>query len=32
MKTFGIRPKPNQTMNSGATAILGTACEDTSSG
>ena len=30
--TLGITPKPNQTTNSGATAILGTLCENTSKG
>src|ERR1700689_1623627 len=30
--TFGIRPKPNQTTNSGAIAIFGTDCENTKSG
>ncbi len=30
--TFGKMPKPNQTTNSGAIAILGTLCEKTSSG
>ena len=30
--TFGIRPKPNQMMNSGATAIFGTIWKKTSSG
>ena len=29
---FGMMPKPNQTTNSGAMAILGTLCENTSSG
>ena len=31
-RTFGVRPKPNQMMNSGATAIFGTICRNTSSG
>ena len=30
--TLGKMPKPNQTTNSGAIAILGTLCENTSSG
>src|SRR3979490_1675705 len=30
--TFGMMPKPNHTTNSGAIAILGTDCENTSSG
>src|SRR3954471_18400400 len=30
--TFGTIPKPNQTTNSGAMAIFGTDCENTSSG
>src|SRR5437764_15346707 len=30
--TLGTMPKPNQTTNSGAIAILGTLCENTSSG
>src|SRR3954471_14311654 len=30
--TFGMMPKPNHTTNSGAMAILGTDCENTSSG
>ena len=30
--TFGMMPNPNQTTNSGAIAILGTLCENTSSG
>src|SRR5436190_22809178 len=30
--TFGKIPKPNQTTNSGAIAIFGTDCENTSSG
>src|SRR5882724_6174686 len=30
--TLGMMPKPNQTTNSGAIAILGTLCENTSSG
>ena len=30
--TFGMMPKPNQTTNSGAIAIFGTDCENTSSG
>ena len=29
---FGMMPKPNQTTNSGAIAIFGTDCENTSSG
>ena len=29
---LGMIPKPNQTTNSGAMAILGTLCENTSSG
>src|ERR1700680_3346639 len=30
--SFGMIPKPNQTTNSGAIAILGTDCENTRSG
>ncbi len=30
--TLGTMPKPNHTTNSGATATLGTDCENTSSG
>src|SRR5450755_3450233 len=30
--TFGMMPNPNHTTNSGAIAILGTDCENTSSG
>src|SRR6476659_6031529 len=30
--TLGMMPKPNQTTNSGAIAIFGTDCENTSSG
>ena len=30
--TLGTMPKPNQTTNSGAMAIFGTLCENTSSG
>src|SRR5438067_12935244 len=30
--TFGMMPKPNQTTNSGAIAIFGTLCENTSNG
>ena len=30
--TFGMMPKPNHTTNSGAIAIFGTDCENTSSG
>src|SRR5712672_4242424 len=30
--TFGMIPKPNQTTNSGAIAIFGTDCENTSNG
>src|SRR6267142_1499667 len=30
--TLGMMPKPNQTTNNGAMAILGTLCENTSRG
>src|ERR1043165_10016653 len=30
--TFGMIPKPNHTTNSGAMAIFGTLCENTSNG
>ena len=30
--TLGMMPKPNHTTNSGAIAIFGTDCENTSSG
>src|SRR5207237_8190354 len=30
--TLGMMPKPNQTTNSGAIAIFGTLCENTSNG
>jgi hypothetical protein len=30
--TFGVKPKPNQMMKSGATAILGTICRNTITG
>src|ERR1700675_1417071 len=30
--TFGMMPKPNHTTNSGSRPILGTDCENTSSG
>ena len=30
--SFGVNPKPNQMMNSGATAIFGTICRKTTTG
>ena len=30
--SFGVKPKPNQMMNSGATAIFGTICRNTTTG
>ena len=32
ISTFGSRPNPNQTRNSGATATFGMACDETRSG
>ena len=30
--SLGVKPNPNQMMNSGATAILGTICKNTMTG
>ena len=32
ISTFGVRPKPNHTTNSGAIATFGTTCDDTITG
>ncbi len=31
-RSFGVKPKPNQMMNSGATAIFGMICRNTITG